>query len=85
VLCSALHRYFASEGGLVLDHDVQQHRVQLFIRQPNTRAAVIVMHKTNALCFIDGKPLFGLGSLKGIVCCHRVILILPPHELQLQG
>ena len=40
-LCRVLHRYFVSESDLVLDHDVQ-HCVQLFIRQPDTRPAMIV-------------------------------------------
>lgn len=76
-LCSALHRYFVSEGNLVLDHDVQ-HRVQLFIREPNTGTAVIVLHKTNALCFIERKPLMRLRCLKGIVlypAFHQLTLV----------
>jgi hypothetical protein len=65
-LCGALHRYSVAESDLVLDHDVQ-HGVQLFIREPNTRPTMIIQRKTNALCFIDREPLFGLGSFKGIV------------------
>jgi hypothetical protein len=66
-LCRVLHRYFVSESDLVLDHDVQ-HCVQLFIREPDTRH----QRKTNALCFIDCEPLFGLGCFKGIVLYHVV-------------
>ena len=62
----ALHRHFISERDLVLDNDVK-HRVQLFIREPNTRTSVIVLRKVNALCFIDREPFFWLGRVKRIV------------------
>ena len=78
-LCRVLHRYVVSESDLVLDHDVQ-HCVQFFIREPDTRPAMIVQRKTNALCLIDSEPLFGLGYFKGIVLYH-VVLAKPSSHL----
>ena len=64
----ALHRHFVSECDLILDNDMK-HRVQLFIREANTRTSVIILRKVNALCFIDREPLFRLGRIKRIVLC----------------
>ena len=65
-LYGALYRYFVSERDLVLDNDMK-HRVQLFVREANTRTSVIVLRKVNALCFINREPFFWLGRHKGIV------------------
>jgi hypothetical protein len=61
-----LYRYFVSERDLVLDNDMK-YRVQLLIREANTRTSVIVLRKLNALCFIDPEPFFRLRRLKRIV------------------
>ena len=65
-LYRALHRHFVSKRDLILDFDMK-HRVQLFIREANTRTSVIILRKVNALCFIDREPLFRLGRIKRIV------------------
>ena len=69
-LCDTTRRRFISERDLGLDDSVQSG-VQLFIRQANAGAAVIVPHEVNALLFIQLQPLFRVGRFKGIVTLHR--------------
>jgi len=73
----AARRRFVSERDLGLDDRVQRG-VQRYVRHANTRAAVIIPRKVNALLLTQRR----VGRLKGIVAPHG---LYPRQEFEKRG